>query len=91
MTIGEHTIERIRSFFNDLSIQLYDLICAECRAKSQMRKINGEPKSRQIIIDNTSSNGNNIDLESSSEKTNDEFSESNESETIQTKNVTRVG
>jgi hypothetical protein len=36
--IGEHTIERIRSFFNVPSIQLNDLICAERRAKSQMRK-----------------------------------------------------
>ena len=69
---------------------MYDLICAECRAKSQMRKINGEPKSRQISIDNTSSNGSNIDLDSSSEKTHDEFSETNETiQTIQTKNVTR--
>ncbi len=50
MIIGGHTIKRIRSFFNDPSIQLNDLICAECRAKSQLRKINGEPKVEKLVL-----------------------------------------
>jgi hypothetical protein len=49
--IGNRTIERIRSFFNDQTIKLNDLICRKCISKSDNRRINISSHINQKSID----------------------------------------